>query len=137
MFLVLLGCAKPDFRTFSEPVMSTTLMQAELERLHRINLTVGSGDFDPSVYPVSVGVDARNGKMLVEKFICWDDCPDVGMVFLLYERVDTVQACIDAVRAGVGSAHMVDGRLPHVLLLELFTDVGIGTMVLPVGVTLP
>ena len=44
-----------------------------------------------------------------------------------------VQACADAVDAGVGSAHMVDGRIPHVLLLELFTDVGIGTMVLPDG----
>ena len=43
------------------------------------------------------------------------------------------QACLDAVNAGVGSAHMVDGRIPHVLLLELFTDAGIGTMVFPVG----
>ena len=43
------------------------------------------------------------------------------------------QACVDAVEAGVGSAHMVDGRIPHVLLLELFPDVGIGTMVLPDG----
>ena len=51
--------------------------------------------------------------------------------------IPKAQACIDAVRAGVGSAHMVDGRLPHVLLLELFTDAGIGTMVLPAGVTLP
>ena len=50
--------------------------------------------------------------------------------------IPKAQACIDAVRAGVGSAHMVDGRLPHVLLLELFTDAGIGTMVLPAGVTL-
>jgi acetylglutamate kinase len=31
--------------------------------------------------------------------------------------------------AGVGSAHILDGRVPHVLLLELFTDSGIGTMV--------
>jgi acetylglutamate kinase len=51
--------------------------------------------------------------------------------------IPKAQACIDAVRAGVGSAHMVDGRLPHVLLLELFTNAGIGTMVLPAGVTLP
>ena len=43
------------------------------------------------------------------------------------------QACLDAVNAGVSSAHMVDGRIPHVLLLELFTDAGIGTMVFPVG----
>ena len=47
--------------------------------------------------------------------------------------IPKVQACIDAVDAGVGSAHMVDGRIPHVLLLELFTDLGIGTMVLPDG----
>ena len=47
--------------------------------------------------------------------------------------IPKVQACIEAVEAGVGSAHMVDGRIPHVLLLELFTDLGIGTMVLPDG----
>jgi acetylglutamate kinase len=47
--------------------------------------------------------------------------------------IPKVQACIDAVESGVGSAHMVDGRIPHVLLLELFTDMGIGTMVLPDG----
>jgi acetylglutamate kinase len=39
------------------------------------------------------------------------------------------QACIDAVRSGVSSVHMVNGTTPHVLLLELFTDEGIGTMV--------
>ena len=40
-----------------------------------------------------------------------------------------VGACIEAVRAGAKSAHMLDGRVPHVLLLELFTDAGIGTMI--------
>ncbi|MEZ5342227.1 MAG: acetylglutamate kinase [Acidimicrobiales bacterium] len=39
------------------------------------------------------------------------------------------QACVDAVRAGAKSAHMLDGRRPHVLLLELFTDAGIGTKI--------
>ena len=39
-----------------------------------------------------------------------------------------LQACADAVAAGVGSAHIVDGREPHSLLLELFTDAGIGTV---------
>jgi acetylglutamate kinase len=38
-------------------------------------------------------------------------------------------ACADAVESGVGSAHIVDGREPHSLLLELFTDAGIGTKV--------
>jgi acetylglutamate kinase len=40
-----------------------------------------------------------------------------------------LQACADAVEAGVQSAHIVDGRVPHSLLLELFTDAGIGTKV--------
>lgn len=45
--------------------------------------------------------------------------------------VPKVASCMDAVRAGAISAHMLDGRIPHVLLLELFTDAGIGTMVVP------
>ena len=45
--------------------------------------------------------------------------------------IPKAQACIDAITEGVASAHMVDGRIPHVLLLELLTDAGIGTMVLP------
>ncbi len=40
-----------------------------------------------------------------------------------------LQACAGAVESGVGSAHIVDGREPHSLLLELFTDAGIGTKV--------
>jgi len=40
-----------------------------------------------------------------------------------------LQACVDAVRGGALSAHIVDGRKPHSLLLELFTDAGIGTMI--------
>jgi acetylglutamate kinase len=42
-----------------------------------------------------------------------------------------LQACVDAIRGGTQSAHIVDGRRPHSLLLELFTDAGIGTMVIP------
>ena len=45
--------------------------------------------------------------------------------------IPKVRACIDAVNSGAGSAHLLDGRIPHVLLLELFTDAGIGTMVTP------
>lgn len=43
--------------------------------------------------------------------------------------IPKVTACIDAVDAGVGSAHILDGRRPHVVLLELFTDAGVGTMI--------
>jgi acetylglutamate kinase len=42
-----------------------------------------------------------------------------------------LQACVDAIRGGAQSSHIIDGRIPHSLLLELFTDAGIGTMVTP------
>jgi acetylglutamate kinase len=42
-----------------------------------------------------------------------------------------LQACVDAIHGGVSYAHIIDGREPHSLLLELFTDAGIGTKVRP------
>jgi acetylglutamate kinase len=45
--------------------------------------------------------------------------------------VPKMEACLRAVRGGVARAHVLDGRVPHALLLEVFTDSGIGTMVVP------
>lgn len=45
--------------------------------------------------------------------------------------VPKMQACLDAVRSGVRRASVIDGRVPHSLLLEIFTDEGVGTMVVP------
>ena len=47
--------------------------------------------------------------------------------------IPKARACIDAVGAGVRSVHMVNGTVPHVLLLELFTDEGVGTMIMKDG----
>jgi len=43
--------------------------------------------------------------------------------------IPKVESCVHAVRNGVRHSHILDGRIPHVLLLEVFTDEGIGTMV--------
>jgi acetylglutamate kinase len=45
--------------------------------------------------------------------------------------VPKMEACLRAVDGGVGRAHVIDGRVAHSVLLEVFTDSGIGTMVLP------
>jgi acetylglutamate kinase len=45
--------------------------------------------------------------------------------------IPKMEACLGAVRGGVPRAHVLDGRVPHSLLLELFTDEGVGTMVVP------
>jgi len=42
-----------------------------------------------------------------------------------------LQACVDSIHGGVGAAHIVDGRVAHSLLLELFTDAGAGTKIFP------
>jgi acetylglutamate kinase len=42
-----------------------------------------------------------------------------------------LQACLDAIHGGVSFAHIVDGRVPHSVLLELFTDAGQGTKIRP------
>ena len=43
--------------------------------------------------------------------------------------IPKIESCIQAVKGGVKSAHILDGRIAHVLLLELFTDQGVGTMI--------
>ncbi|MEZ5208454.1 MAG: acetylglutamate kinase [Acidimicrobiales bacterium] len=43
--------------------------------------------------------------------------------------IPKVDSCLDAIDRGVPAVHLLDGRIPHVLLLELFTDAGVGTMI--------
>jgi acetylglutamate kinase len=64
-------------------------------------------------------LSADDAKKLIDNGIVAD-----GMV-------PKVRACIEAVRGGVGHAHILDGRAPRALLLEIFTPEGIGTMVTP------
>jgi acetylglutamate kinase len=45
--------------------------------------------------------------------------------------VPKMEACLRAVDGGVPRAHVIDGRMPHCVLLEVFTDTGVGTMVQP------
>jgi len=72
-------------------------------------------------YPASTDVISSLGSDELERLL-----PSLadGMV-------PKMEACLRAVRGGVASAHVLDGRVPHSLLLEIFTDSGVGTMVLP------
>jgi acetylglutamate kinase len=73
--------------------------------------------------------DAADGGSLISR-------ATVGEVEAQLEGIEggmrpKLAACVDAIRGGTQSAHIIDGRKPHSLLLELFTDAGIGTMVTP------
>lgn len=109
---------------------------------------------DGGVY--NVNADAAAGALAAElgaeKFIVltdvpglYADWPDTSQVLSEISATDLavlmpglsagmipkMQSCLDAVRSGVASAHVLDGRVPHALLLEVFTDSGVGTMVTP------
>ena len=45
--------------------------------------------------------------------------------------IPKMEACLSALRTGVNAAHVIDGRIPHSVLLELMTEGGIGTMITP------
>jgi acetylglutamate kinase len=70
-------------------------------------------------WPNSDEVVARLGADELEKLL----------PTLSHGMVPKMEACLRAVRGGVPSAHVLDGRVPHAVLLEIFTDEGIGTMV--------
>lgn len=65
-------------------------------------------------------------SLLDEKSI--KECIDGGII--TGGMIPKIQGCLDTVMRGVRRAHIIDGRVPHSILLELFTSKGIGTMIL-------
>jgi acetylglutamate kinase len=63
------------------------------------------------------GLDARQVQALID-----DGTIHSGMV-------PKIACALDAVRGGVKAAHIIDGRIDHAVLVELFTDAGIGTLI--------
>ncbi|QXJ20056.1 acetylglutamate kinase [Actinomadura graeca] len=100
---------------------------------------------DTAASAVAVALDAAKLVVLTDVeglYADWPDSDDVidrlttdELAALLPDlsagMVPKMEACLTAVRGGVPQAHVLDGRVPHSLLLEIFTDEGIGTMVLP------
>ncbi len=79
-----------------------------------ILLTDVEGVLDKNGSLISMLKQSRIGELLDEKVISG------GMI-------PKVECCVDALDGGVRETHIVDGRVPHALLLEVFTDSGVGT----------
>jgi acetylglutamate kinase len=62
-------------------------------------------------------IDVTTARRLIETGVA-----DRGMI-------PKLEACITAIEGGVDRAHIIDGRIPHSVLMEVFTDHGVGTMV--------
>ncbi|TDP28703.1 acetylglutamate kinase [Nocardia ignorata] len=119
------------------PVVSTIAPDAD-GVVHNINA-------DTAAAALAEGIGAEKLVVLTDVEGLYTDWPDRSS---LTSRIDAdalaellpsldagmvpkMEACLRAVRGGVPSAHVIDGRVPHSVLLELFTGEGIGTMVTP------
>jgi acetylglutamate kinase len=119
------------------PVVSTVAPDAD-GVLHNLNA-------DTAAAALAVALDARKLVVLTDVEGVYRDWPDTGSLLTqltaaeLAELLPTLdagmvpkmEACLRAVKGGVPAAHVVDGRVPHSILLEVFTSEGFGTMVVP------
>jgi acetylglutamate kinase len=119
------------------PVVSTVAPDAD-GVLHNLNA-------DTAAAALAVALDARKLVVLTDVEGLYRDWPDTGSLLTqltaaeLAELLPTLdagmvpkmEACLRAVKGGVPAAHVVDGRVPHSILLEVFTSEGLGTMVVP------
>ena len=121
------------------PVVSTVAPDLDVEgQVLNVNA-------DTAAAALAVALEAHKLVVLTDVegiYASWPD-PDSLLSYLtvmdaqdLLGKVDAgmvpkLEACIRAVQQGVPQAHVIDGRKPHSLLLEVFTDEGIGTMVVP------
>jgi len=94
---------------------------AELRAVKLVMLTDTPGILRNAKDPDSLisRLDSAEGRRLVET-----GAVEGGMI-------PKVEACFAALRAGVGTVHVIDGRRPYSLLLEIFTDQGVGTAIVP------
>jgi len=101
---------------------------------------------DTAAAAIAVGLDAEKLIVLTDVEGLYADWPASTEVIseidavalrgllphLSSGMVPKMEACVRAVEGGVPRAHVLDGRVPHALLLEMFTTEGIGTMVVPI-----
>jgi acetylglutamate kinase len=119
------------------PVVSTVALDAD-GVLHNLNA-------DTAAAALAVALGARKLVVLTDVEGLYADWPDTDSLITqltaaeLDELLPTLhagmapkmEACLRAVKGGVPAAHVVDGRVPHSILLEVFTSEGFGTMVVP------
>ena len=120
------------------PVISSIARSAEDGHVYNVNA-------DTAAAALAAALDAETLMVLTDVEGLYADWPDSDDVIsqltatelekLLPElssgMVPKMEGCLHAVRNGVSTARVLDGRVPHSILLEIFTDEGIGTMVVP------
>ena len=103
-----------------------------------INMLV-RGDFIPVIAPIGVGPDGESyninadlvaGKVAELTGLSTEQVNSLIADGTIYGgMLPKIRCALEAVQGGVQSAHIIDGRVPNAVLLEIFTDVGVGTLI--------
>lgn len=96
MLVFTLACSEVGTQLAEKPLMFDDEIEEELSRVKKANQTLDITTVDLAAYPKTVGIDARNAKVVLERFICWENCPENGEIYLVYEDVDSKQDCVIA-----------------------------------------
>jgi len=75
------------------PLMFDDEINAAFERIDEVNRTTDFSEVNHEKYPVTLGIDARNSKIILEQHYCWGNCPETGAIFLVYEAVNSEDDC--------------------------------------------
>jgi acetylglutamate kinase len=151
----LVGGEAVDIGLVGDVVDVNTDAVLDIVRAGRIPVVAGvAPDVDGTVYNINAdsaaaalaaALDAAKLVVLTDVEGLYADYPDPESVIsaLTADELEPMlpqlesgmapkmEACLRAVRGGVGQAHVIDGRVPHSVLLEVFTTEGVGTMVIP------
>jgi len=144
---------KVDLKQVGEPAKINVMVLEQLRRADVIPVVapIGFGVNDELTYNINADTSAGAiaGAMKAKRLLFLTDVPGVldkdGQLIsdMTVDRaraliadgtisggmIPKVENCIDAVNSGVEAATILDGRVPHALLLEIFTESGLGTMV--------
>ena len=110
----LLGDDGQSYNINADLVAGKVAEVMQAEKLILLTNTAGVLDKDQNVL---TGLDAAKVNALIE-----DGTISGGML-------PKIRCALDAIQGGVGSAHIIDGRVEHAVLLEIFTDEGVGTLI--------
>ena len=136
-----------DVTSVRPELVNTLLAEGHIPVVSSIGIgpdgTVYNINADTAASALAAGLNAEKLVMMTDVpglYRNWPDSDEVISALTESELIELLpklqggmipkmQACLTAVEAGVKRAHIIDGRLQHAMLLEVFTDTGIGTMV--------
>jgi len=105
---------------------------------YNINADIAAGEIASAIKAEKLmvltdveGVKASNdSNLILSKIQVCDANKLIAQGIISDGMIPKVKSCIEALSNGVSSVHILDGRMPHCIMLEMFTDQGVGTMII-------